>query len=67
MSFANQRVEQTKEKQFQQMLEVLTTNEDWSLRSWKLAIEKQLSSWLLYIPGLNNANEISKVKGMKGS
>ncbi len=66
IDFATNRIEKTKEKQFQQMVEAMTQTNDWTLKKWKTIIEQQLSSWLMYIPGFTNQDDISKVKTFKG-
>ena len=49
------------------MIDLMIKNNDWSLRPWKQVMEDQLSSWLMYIPGMSNSNEAKEMKGMKGS
>ena len=48
------------------MLAQMTTANVWTLRSWKDAIEKQLNSWMMYIPGLSSGADVQKVKSFKG-
>ena len=65
MNFATGKVEEGKEKQFKNMLEEMSRSEKWTLRSWKQTIEKQLSSWMLYIPGMSNTNEVKSIQNFK--
>ena len=57
-------------KQFEKMVEHMASTPIWSLRSWKQVMESQLSSWLMYIPGMKstaNAQELTKMKGVCSS
>eukprot|EP01035_Chromulina_nebulosa_P019429 gene19429-25307_t len=65
MGFANNRVEKNKEKQFNKMLNEMVSAEKWNLRHWKQSIESQLNSWVAYIPGVSNSNEMKDVKKFK--
>lgn len=47
------------------MVNLMTTQKKWTLRPWKQMMEEQLSSWLLYIPGISGSKEVTELKGMK--
>ena len=52
-------------KQFEKMVEHMAASPTWTLRSWKQIMEQQLSSWLMYIPGMSStasAQELTKMK-----
>ena len=66
MGFANNKMEQTKEKQFTEMISLMTSVNQWSLRNWRDSIDKQLNSWMMYIPGLSSSGDVEKVKQFKG-
>lgn len=53
------------EKQFKEMVEGMASAKDWTLRSWKAVIDKQLNSWVMYIPGMSSSNEMKSVKTFK--
>jgi signal recognition particle GTPase len=55
------------DKQFAEMIQLMTTHKEWTLRPWKKVMEEQLSSWLMYIPGMSTSKEAKDMKGMKGS
>lgn len=54
------------EKQFEEMLKSMLSEKKWTLRPWKNAMEQQLNSWMMYIPGTSNSKEVKDMKGMKG-
>jgi hypothetical protein len=54
------------EKQFQKMLDTMVKEEKWTFRLWKGVIEDQLSSWLMYIPGVSGSKDVEDMKGLKG-
>ena len=54
------------EKQFQEMLKSMTEGKDWTLRSWKDSIGKQMNSWMMYIPGMSSSNDVKKLQEFKG-
>jgi hypothetical protein len=53
------------EKQFANMMEMMVSNK-WTLRPWKNAMESQLGSWSMYIPGVSSSNEVQQLKNFKG-
>jgi hypothetical protein len=55
------------DKQFAEMIQLMTTHKEWTLRPWKKVMEEQLSSWLMYIPGMSTSKEAKDMKGMKGN
>lgn len=55
------------EKNFQKMMDSMLANPDWTLRPWKQIMEDQLSSWLMYIPGMSNSKDVAELKGLKGT
>ena len=65
--FANDKVEETKQKQFKTMIQLMTSEHEFSLRQYKETLEKQLSSWMMYIPGLGKSADSQQLKQFKGS
>lgn len=65
MNMATKKVEQGKEKQFTQMLEMMISVPKWTLRPWKTTMESQLGSWTMYIPGVGSSNEMKEMKSFK--
>lgn len=49
------------------MMDLMVTNQKWTLRPWKEVMEDQLKSWLLYIPGMSSSKEVDELKGLKGT
>jgi hypothetical protein len=47
-------------------MESMLSGEKWSLRPWKKSLADQLSSWIMYIPGMNNADEKKELTSYKG-
>jgi signal recognition particle GTPase len=58
-------VESNKEKQWQLMLQQMTSDGKWSLRKWKGIIDTQVSSWTMYIPGVSSSAEAKDMKSFK--
>jgi signal recognition particle GTPase len=54
------------EKQFEEMVKTMLESPVWSFRPWKKVMEEQLSSWVMYIPGMSSSKEAKEMKGMKG-
>jgi hypothetical protein len=48
------------------MLDTMVKEEKWTFRLWKGVIEDQLSSWLMYIPGVSGSKDVEDMKGLKG-
>jgi hypothetical protein len=48
------------------MIETMVTSPKWTLRQWKVVLEDQLGSWMMYIPGMGSADEVQQVKTFKG-
>jgi len=67
MSYANNKMEGSREKKFAEMIDLMTQQDasKWTLRMWKSTIEKQLDSWTMYIPGISGTNEVQQLKGFK--
>jgi hypothetical protein len=55
------------EKKFQEMMQMMLTTPNWSLKIWKITVEKQLGSWALYIPGMKDSTEIKDTQAHKGT
>jgi hypothetical protein len=51
-----------KEKQFREMMELMTTVPKWSLKSWKVSMDSQLNSWMMYVPGVSSSDEVKEIK-----
>ena len=49
------------------MMEMMTATPKWTLRPWKKAMEGQLDSWSMYIPGVSGSNEVQQIKNFKGN
>lgn len=54
------------DKRFASMLETMLSGEKWSLRPWKKTLEDQLSSWLMYVPGMKDSSETKELNAYKG-
>ena len=54
-----------KEKQFAQMLEMMTSTTKWSLKPWKTTMDTQLDSWMMYVPGVSSSDEVQEIKQFK--
>jgi hypothetical protein len=55
-----------KDKQFAEMMDMMTATPKWTLRPWKKAMEGQLDSWSMYIPGVSGSTEVQQIKNFKG-
>lgn len=66
MGFANKKMEQTKENQFEKMIQLMIQSPSWTLKDWKATLESQLNSWITYIPGIGSSAEVTQVKLFKG-
>ena len=53
------------DKQFEKMVQTMIDNPKWTLRQWKTLLDDQLSSWMMYIPGMSAADEMQQVKRFK--
>lgn len=51
-----------KEKQFREMMELMTSVPKWSLKSWKITMDNQLNSWMMYVPGVSSSDEVKEIK-----
>lgn len=58
-------VEKTKEKQWDIMLEMMTSGQKWNMRLWKQTIDTQSSSWAMYIPGVSSSPEVKDMQTFK--
>lgn len=38
----------------------------WTFRNWKGLLEQQLSSWMMYIPGVSGSKDAESLKEFKG-
>ncbi len=47
------------------MVETMVTTPTWTLRSWRGTMEKQLDSWMMYIPGMSGSTEVKMLKNFK--
>jgi signal recognition particle GTPase len=47
------------------MIENMAKSETWTLRTWKSTIETQLSSWMMYVPGMSSSDEVKLAKNFK--
>lgn len=63
--FATSKVEGSKEKHFEKMVESMLSIPNWTLRPWKQTMEGQLSSWFMYIPGMSGSKEVKQIKQFK--
>lgn len=45
----------------------MVNNDKWTFRLWKDIIDTQLSSWLMYIPGMSGREEMKEVKEFKSN
>ena len=67
MGFASNKMEANKDKQFENMIQAMVNQtQPWSLKTWKGTLEEQLSSWLMYIPGMSSTMDTAKLKSYKG-
>jgi hypothetical protein len=48
------------------MVQLMVATPNWTLKSWKVLLEKQLDSWMMYIPGMSSSSEVKTVKQFKG-
>lgn len=44
----------------------MASTPNWTLRPWKATIDEQMSSWMMYLPGVKNSNETKDIKTCKG-
>lgn len=54
------------ENQFGKMVESMSAADSWTYRNWKGLLEDQLSSWMMYIPGVSGSKDAAAVKEVKG-
>lgn len=54
------------DNQFRGIVERMVNAPSWTLKSWKDMIEGQLSGWTMYIPGINNTDDVKLAKKFKG-
>jgi signal recognition particle GTPase len=64
-NFASNKMNESKEKQFQKMIDSMVNAEKWTFRTWKGMLEDQLSSWAMYIPGVGNSKDAEGLKELK--
>lgn len=67
INFATNTVEQTKEKQFATMVESMISLKDFTMRSYKESLDKQLTSWMMYIPGVSSQADTTQLKQFQGN
>lgn len=48
------------------MITVMAETPKWTLRPWKVTVEKQLNSWSMYVPGQSTTPEMLEMKRFKG-
>jgi len=65
ISMAEKGMSGGKEKQFQEMLNMMTSETKWSLKPWKKTMDTQLDSWMMYVPGVSSSEEVQEIKGFK--
>lgn len=65
MDFANKKMDGKKEDQFKEMITEMSSTPKWTLRPWKASLEKQLSGWTMYLPGVSNSDAVVGVKVFK--
>ena len=51
-----------KDKQFKEMMDLMTNAPKWSLKSWKVTMDNQLNSWMMYVPGVSSSEEVKEIK-----
>ena len=51
-----------KDKQFKEMMDLMTNAPKWSLKSWKVTMDNQLNSWMMYVPGVSSSDEVKEIK-----
>jgi len=66
INFATNTVEQTKEKQFATMVESMVSLKDFTMRSYKESLDKQLTSWMMYVPGVSKQADTNQLKQFQG-
>jgi hypothetical protein len=49
------------------MLETMVSGQKWTLRPMKKSLEDQLSSWMMYIPGMSTQIDKKELTAMKGA
>jgi hypothetical protein len=48
------------------MITTMVSTPDWNLKVWRTLIDKQLSGWMMYIPGVKDSNEVKVMKSFTG-
>ena len=64
-SWGTERLAKTKEKNFIEQLQSLSSGKPYSMADWKVSIEGQVSSWRSYIPGVSGSAEMEQLKSYK--
>jgi hypothetical protein len=49
------------------MIDTMSSTPKWTLKVWRGLIERQLSGWMMYIPGVRNSNEVKTLKVFTGA
>eukprot|EP00607_Mallomonas_marina_P009671 CAMPEP_0182420002 /NCGR_PEP_ID=MMETSP1167-20130531/4473_1 /TAXON_ID=2988 /ORGANISM="Mallomonas Sp, Strain CCMP3275" /LENGTH=166 /DNA_ID=CAMNT_0024595345 /DNA_START=162 /DNA_END=662 /DNA_ORIENTATION=- len=65
MDMANSRIEGNKDKKFGEMIDLMVKTPKWTLKPWKETMESQLSSWIMYVPGVGTSDEVKNIKKFK--
>ena len=65
MGMAEKSMSGNKEKQFQEMMDMMTSVPKWSLKPWKKTMDSQLNSWMMYVPGVSSSDEVKEIKEFK--
>lgn len=65
MGFAGKQMEKKRDSAFVEMIEQMVSSQKWNLRHVKGTLEKQLSSWTMYVPGVKGAEQTKQVQAFK--
>lgn len=54
------------EQKFEDMIKTMLEQPKWTLGSWKVMLQGQLNSWMMYIPGVSGSGDVPQLKRFKG-
>lgn len=65
VGYAGKKMEKKRDAAFIEMIDLMMSSKTWNLRHVKGTLEKQLSSWTMYVPGVKGAEQTKQVQTFK--